>query len=139
MPKNLSGETVNPQPQLATRQVNGVSLTVFFVFIAGAILTAAILDNARIPDGWIALIAAALVLIGVYFLFALKIANEWEKVVVLRFGKFRGLRGPGLFWVVPVMDTIAAWVDTRVIVTPFAAEKTLTQDLVGVGFLPCKS
>jgi regulator of protease activity HflC (stomatin/prohibitin superfamily) len=51
---------------------------------------------------------------------------------VLRFGKFRGLRGPGLFWIVPVVDNIPIWIDHRVMVTPFNAEKTLTKDTVPV-------
>jgi regulator of protease activity HflC (stomatin/prohibitin superfamily) len=75
---------------------------------------------------------AVLTLLGVYLLFAIKIASHWEKAVVLRFGKFHGLRGPGLFWIVPLIDTITAWVDHRVTVTPFTAEKTLTKDTVPV-------
>ncbi len=71
-------------------------------------------------------------LIGVYVLMALKIADQWEKAVVLRFGRFRGLRGPGIFWIVPVVDRIPMWIDHRVMVTPFNAEKTLTKDTVPV-------
>ena len=71
-------------------------------------------------------------LIGTYFLFAIKIASQWEKAVVLRFGKFHALKGPGLFWIVPLMDTVASWIDHRVMVTPFNAEKTLTKDTVPV-------
>ena len=73
-----------------------------------------------------------MVLIGLYFLLALKIASQWEKAVVLRFGKFRGLAGPGIFWIVPVVDNVAQWIDHRVMVTPFSAEKTLTKDTVPV-------
>ncbi|MEI7989841.1 MAG: slipin family protein, partial [Chloroflexota bacterium] len=62
----------------------------------------------------------------------LKIARQWEKAVVLRLGKFRGLRGPGLFWIIPVIDVITIWIDHRVMVTPFNAEKTLTKDTVPV-------
>jgi regulator of protease activity HflC (stomatin/prohibitin superfamily) len=68
----------------------------------------------------------------VYILFALKVARQWEKVVLLRLGKFRGLRGPGLFWLVPIVDTTPNWIDHRVMVTPFNAEKTLTKDTVPV-------
>jgi regulator of protease activity HflC (stomatin/prohibitin superfamily) len=71
-------------------------------------------------------------LVAFYILFALKVANQWEKGVVLRFGKYQGLRGPGMFWIVPVVDSVAAWVDHRVMVTPFNAEKTLTRDTVPV-------
>ncbi|HZU86607.1 MAG TPA: slipin family protein, partial [Anaerolineaceae bacterium] len=73
-----------------------------------------------------------LMLIGFFFLFSIKVAQQWEKAVVLRLGKFRGLRGPGLFWVFPVIDAISNWIDHRVMVTPFNAEKTLTKDTVPV-------
>ena len=71
-------------------------------------------------------------LIGIYILFALKVASQWEKAVVLRLGKFKGLKGPGLFWIVPGIDAVSTWVDHRVMVTPFAAQKTLTKDTVPV-------
>ena len=61
-----------------------------------------------------------------------KIAKQWERAVVLRLGKYQGLRGPGLFWIVPFIDTIPSWVDQRVITTNFAAEQTLTSDTVPV-------
>ena len=69
---------------------------------------------------------------GSYFLFALKVASQWEKVVVLRLGKIIGLKGPGLFWVIPIIDTSVMWIDHRVAVTSFSAEKTLTKDTVPV-------
>ena len=61
-----------------------------------------------------------------------KIAKQWERAVVLRLGRYRGLRGPGLFFIIPFIDTIAAWVDQRVITTNFNAEETLTSDTVPV-------
>jgi len=63
---------------------------------------------------------------------SIKVANQWEKVVVLRLGHFRSLKGPGLFFIIPVIDTIPYWIDTRVITTTFQAEKTLTKDTVPV-------
>ena len=69
---------------------------------------------------------------GIYILFALKIASQWEKAVLLRLGKFKGLKGPGLFWIIPGIDAVSTWVDHRVMVTPFAAQKTLTKDTVPV-------
>lgn len=120
------------QAQLAAKQVNGLSLSVFVVFIAAAVGVALALDAAAQPDWVIASALTATLAPGGYVLFALKIANEWEKAVVLRAGKFRGLRGPGLFWIVPVLDTIPTWIDHRVMVTPFNAEKTLTKDTVPV-------
>jgi len=71
-------------------------------------------------------------LIGIYFMFALKVASQWEKVVVLRLGKFHRLAGPGVFWLIPIIDSAANWIDHRVMVTPFSAEKTLTKDTVPV-------
>lgn len=63
---------------------------------------------------------------------AIKIADQWEKAVVLRLGNFRAIRGPGLFFIIPVIDTIPYWIDTRVITTTFKTEKTLTKDTVPV-------
>src|SRR5947209_3699896 len=61
-----------------------------------------------------------------------KVAKQWERAVVLRLGRYVGLRGPGLFWIVPFLDTVSSWVDQRVITTSFAAEETLTSDTVPV-------
>lgn len=63
---------------------------------------------------------------------ALKVADQWDKVVVLRLGRFHSLRGPGLFFIIPVIDTIPYWIDIRVITSSFMAEKTLTKDTVPV-------
>lgn len=79
-----------------------------------------------------AIYASLTFLLGLYILFALKVADQWEKAVVLRFGKFRGLTGPGMFWLIPIVDEIADWIDHRVMVSPFSAEKTLTKDTVPV-------
>lgn len=70
--------------------------------------------------------------IGIYLAMSPRIASQWERAVVLRLGKFVGLRGPGLFWIVPLLDRIVVWVDTRVRTTGFAAERTLTRDTVPV-------
>ena len=63
---------------------------------------------------------------------AIKVAAPWDRAVVLRLGRFRALRGPGLFGIIPIIDTIPYWIDTRVITTSFKAEKTLTRDTVPV-------
>jgi regulator of protease activity HflC (stomatin/prohibitin superfamily) len=63
---------------------------------------------------------------------ALKIANQWDRAVVLRLGRFTALRGPGLFFIIPVIDTVPYWIDIRVISASFKAEKTLTKDTVPV-------
>jgi len=90
-----------------------------------------ILDG-RIDGRWIGLYVIVMSLIGTYVMFALKVASQWEKAVLLRLGKFQGLRGPGVFWIIPIVDTIPSWIDHRVMVTPFSAEKTLTKDTVPV-------
>lgn len=70
--------------------------------------------------------------IGLYFLFAIRVADQWERVAVLRLGKYVGLRGPGLFQVVPIIDTVSRYVDQRVRVANVSAESTLTRDTVPV-------
>lgn len=72
------------------------------------------------------------VVLGLLLGLSPKIARQWERAVVLRLGRYVGLRGPGLFWILPFVDTIPAWVDQRVITTSFAAEETLTSDTVPV-------
>jgi regulator of protease activity HflC (stomatin/prohibitin superfamily) len=74
----------------------------------------------------------ALVVLGLVLMQSPKVASQWERGVVLRLGRFTGLRGPGLFWVVPFIDGITAWIDQRTITTSFAAEQTLTSDTVPV-------
>ena len=71
-------------------------------------------------------------LAGLYLLFAIRQADQWEKVAVLRFGKYIGLRGPGMFHVIPVVDTLSRYVDQRVRVANVSAESTLTRDTVPV-------
>jgi len=78
------------------------------------------------------IMAAISVIVASLISAAIKIANPWDKAVVLRLGKFQSLRGPGLFFIIPILDTIPYWIDTRVISTSFKAEKTLTKDTVPV-------
>jgi regulator of protease activity HflC (stomatin/prohibitin superfamily) len=111
--------------------ISGVAGTIFGVILAVTIIVAIILDG-RINGGWIGLFVVAMILIGTYILFALRVAAQWEKAVVLRLGKFHGLRGPGPFWMIPIVDTIPSWIDHRVMVTAFSAERTLTRDTVPV-------
>src|SRR5215510_1205523 len=74
----------------------------------------------------------AMTLVGVVLMQSPRIAQQWERAVVLRLGRFVGLRGPGLFWIVPFVDRVASWIDQRTITTSFAAEQTLTSDTVPV-------
>ncbi len=76
------------------------------------------------------LVAAGMV--GVYFLFAIKVVPQWEKVALLRFGRYVGLRGPGIFIIIPVVDTLSRYVDQRVRTTKVSAETALTRDTVPV-------
>ena len=71
-------------------------------------------------------------LVGVVAMQSPKIAQQWERAIVLRLGRYHAMRGPGLFWVVPFFDTISSWIDQRTITTSFAAEQTLTSDTVPV-------
>jgi len=70
--------------------------------------------------------------VGVILMLSPRIAQQWERAVVLRLGRFIGLRGPGLFWVVPLIDRVTVWIDQRTITTSFEAEQTLTSDTVPV-------
>ncbi|HEX2981894.1 MAG TPA: SPFH domain-containing protein, partial [Anaerolineaceae bacterium] len=111
--------------------ISGIASAIFSVLMAAAILGAIVMDG-KVSDAVIDAYVGVLIMIGSAFLFSLKVARQWERAVVLRLGKFHGLRGPGLFWIFPVIDTTPNWIDHRVMVTPFNAEKTLTKDTVPV-------
>jgi regulator of protease activity HflC (stomatin/prohibitin superfamily) len=80
---------------------------------------------------WPALIPVGIVL-GLVAAASPKIAQQWERAIVLRLGNYIGLRGPGLFWIIPGIDRVSSWIDQRIITTSFAAEETLTSDTVPV-------
>jgi regulator of protease activity HflC (stomatin/prohibitin superfamily) len=71
-------------------------------------------------------------IVGLYFLFAIRVADQWERVAVLRFGRYAGLRGPGLYTIIPIVDSVSRYVDQRVRVANVSAESTLTRDTVPV-------
>lgn len=75
---------------------------------------------------------AVMVLVGLVLMQSPRIAQQWERAVVLRLGRFVGLRGAGLFWIVPFVDRVSSWIDQRTVTTGFAAEQTLTSDAVPV-------
>ncbi|OPY40604.1 MAG: FtsH protease regulator HflK [Methanoregulaceae archaeon PtaU1.Bin222] len=77
-------------------------------------------------------IALAMLVVALIVAAAIQLANQWEKAVVLRLGKYKGLYGPGVFVITPLAETVAYWIDTRIITTSFTAEKTLTKDTVPV-------
>ncbi len=105
-------------------RLNVVSILILIGSIAlGLVLTAATGN----PIPIIVMIPVALILMQ-----APRIAKQWERAVVLRLGKFIGLQGPGLFWIIPFIDRVSSWIDQRTITTSFAAEQTLTSDTVPV-------
>ena len=105
-------------------EVNGVALLLFFV---SALAGAAVSQRTHQP-GW----TVFGILVGAYFLFAIKIVRQWEKVAVLRLGRYVGLRGPGMCHIVPILETLSPYVDQRVRVSSVSAESTLTRDTVPV-------
>lgn len=104
--------------------ISGPGIAALVVSVAAGLLAA------RVVDSPVALIAGAAV--GVYLLFSIKVVQQWQRVAILRFGRYRGLRGPGIFLIVPVMDTLSRFVDQRVRVATVTAESTLTRDTVPV-------
>lgn len=111
---------------------NSFAVLLFFV-IAAAGLALAYVPYAlygSVTGGLVVLCAAVVVALIVSN--SIKVAAPWDRAVVLRLGQFRALRGPGVFGIIPIIDTIPYWIDTRVITTSFKAEKTLTRDTVPV-------
>jgi len=111
-------------PKIRVSEVNGVALLLFiFCLLAGIAIGQATHQQAY---------AIAGALVGLYFLFAIKIVRQWEKVAVLRLGRYVGLRGPGFCHIVPIIETLSPYVDQRVRVASVSAESTLTRDTVPV-------
>jgi len=106
------------------------TLAFIIILIIGLALTYAMYG---ISAGWGSnwLIIATLIVAAIVA-FAIKVADQWSRAIVLRLGRFHALRGPGLFLIVPIIDTIPYWIDIRVITTAFNAERTLTKDTVPV-------
>lgn len=113
-------------------QVNGVAVFIFILLLLVSSGAAVWMALARINVSWIVAEVLVLNLLGLYILLAFKVAEQWEKAILLRLGRFIGLKGPGPFWIIPIVDTIPAWIDHRVMVTSFTAERTLTKDTVPV-------
>ena len=101
-----------------------ITILIAAIFLAAGFIVAAAL---KFP-----LIAVAGAVVAILFLLAVRVGKQWERAVVLRLGKFKGLKGPGLFGIIPVVDSIPYWMDLRTITTPFTAEETLTKDSVPV-------
>ena len=114
------------------RKISYFSTLVFFVIAGLGIGLAFILSG--LSEDITGSVWAGIIffLVAIIVSSAIKVANQWERAVVLRLGHFRVLRGPGLFFIIPVIDTIPYWIDIRVITTTFRTEKTLTKDTVPV-------
>ncbi len=105
-------------------QMNGVAVTAFVIcLVVGALLGSLMHQPSLIIVG---------ALLGLYLLFAIKVVRQWEKVALLRLGRYVGLRGPGIFHIIPVIETLSPFVDQRVRVANVTAESTLTRDTVPV-------
>jgi len=113
------------------RKTNSLPVLIFFV-ILGVGMALAYLEYAMSAFGGAASIAVIAFIIAIVASYSIKIADQWEKTVVLRLGRFRSLEGPGLFFIIPIIETVPYWIDTRVITRSFKAEKTLTKDTVPV-------
>ena len=107
------------------------SVLIFFVILIIG-LGIAYSGNVGTPGVGTMTIAVITFLIAIIVSSAIKVADQWEKAVVLRLGRFQSLKGPGLFFIIPIIDTVVYWIDLRVITTAFTAEKTLTKDTVPV-------
>jgi regulator of protease activity HflC (stomatin/prohibitin superfamily) len=111
------------EPQSLTR-INVVAVLVLIVSMAVGVGLTLVTRN-PIP-------VIAMIVVGLILMASPRVAQQWERAVVLRLGRFIGLRGPGLFWIVPLIDRVSVWIDQRTITTSFAAEQTLTSDTVPV-------
>ena len=110
--------------KIRMNEVSGIALLLFVIsFVIGLALSQAVHSPAPAIIG---------TLVGVYFLFAIKVVRQWEKVAVLRLGRYVGLRGPGLCHIIPIVETLSPYVDQRVRVASVSAESTLTRDTVPV-------
>jgi len=108
-----------------------LSAVLFFIIFGTGLAISYSMHDATNSAGSI-IFSAASFIVALFISSSVKIADPWDRAVVLRLGKFQSLRGPGLFFIIPIIDTVPFWIDTRVITTSFKAEKTLTKDTVPV-------
>ncbi|HTD24078.1 MAG TPA: slipin family protein [Terriglobales bacterium] len=111
-------------PRNISTPIAGIARALFVICVVAGAIAARLLNQPAF------LIAG--VLLGLYFLFAIKVVQQWEKVAVLRLGKYVGLRGPGLIHIIPLVETLSPYIDQRVRVANVSAESTLTRDTVPV-------
>jgi len=105
------------------------TLVFFIILAAGGLFAAVVTPFSQVAGTGIAVITFT---IATLVSWAIKVADQWDRAVILRLGRFQALKGPGLFFIIPIIDRIPYWIDTRVIATSFKAEKTLTKDTVPV-------
>lgn len=107
------------------------SILIFFIILfVGAALSYTLYINF---EGYASYFVFAVAFLIAYIISAsINIANQWDRAIVLRLGHFHSLKGPGLFFIIPIIDTVPFWIDIRVITSSFKAEKTLTKDTVPV-------
>lgn len=109
---------------------NGLQIVSPVGALAGTVaVVAGVLGTAVAESPWYLLGGAV---VGLYLLFAIKVAKQWEKAAVLRLGRYAGLRGPGPFHIIPIIETTSRFVDQRIRVTDVTAESALTRDTVPV-------
>ena len=118
-----SQDTVFQQSQTEVH-MNPISALVFIVFVGGAVLS----HLAGLPIG----ITIVLALTGIFLGYSIKMAQQWERAVILRLGKLQAVKGPGLFILIPIVDAVATWIDQRIRTTEVNAEQALTKDTVPV-------
>ncbi|MGE5578252.1 MAG: slipin family protein [Syntrophothermus sp.] len=117
-------EKRNAFEQRVKPNFNPLNILIFLIFVLSGVGVAYFLTGpAVIP---------AFAVVGLFVASSIKVIPQWQKAVVLRFGKLRRVAGPGICWIFPFVDTVPYWVDQRVITTPFNAEQTLTKDTVPV-------
>ncbi|HTC53587.1 MAG TPA: slipin family protein [Steroidobacteraceae bacterium] len=111
-----------------TTDMNAPAIVMSVLIIAAALLIAALCHG----SGWLLAygVPAVLLLFAALIPLSVLVAKQWERAVVLRFGRLRGIRGPGLFFIIPFIDNVAAWIDQRIQTTEFNAEQALTRDTV---------
>jgi regulator of protease activity HflC (stomatin/prohibitin superfamily) len=113
------------------KNVNSVpALLLVLITVIGISVAYAI--NGELSSSSSMTILSAFILVGVLVAWSTKVANQWSRAIVLRLGKYHSMKGPGIFFIIPVVDSIPYWIDIRVISTSFKAEKTLTKDTVPV-------
>jgi regulator of protease activity HflC (stomatin/prohibitin superfamily) len=113
--------TYSPKTEV---HMNPISAVIFIIFIGGAVLS----RLANMPIS----VTVVLAVIGVFLGYSVKMAQQWERAVILRLGKLHAVKGPGLFILIPIFDAVTTWIDQRIRTTEVNAEQALTKDTVPV-------